>query len=274
MEACYNLQTCMDSALEEDVKLCAKHGFDLIEINFDKARQYLADHTIENLKQLLDENGIRCATINAIFAISFAGEKEWERILGELNEACTLGKALGAKGVIALTSERVDLPEGVTDQQIYEDTIEVLKRMSDAAEESGMMVGLEPVGTMAVGDVKTAWNIVKDIDRANVGIVIDDFNLYLWDLGADFDLIRDIDPEKILITHINDAEKIPFAKVDQMHRCMPGDGRIDVAHYMECVRATGYDGPVSIEILNPGIWAKGPEAVIPEAREKIGRFVN
>ena len=43
---------------------------------------------------------------------------------------------------------------------------------------------------------------------------------------------------------------------------------------MECVKATGYDGPVSIEILNSEIWAKGPETVIPEAYEKISKFVG
>lgn len=136
-----------------------------------------------------------------------------------------------------------------------------------------MAVALEPVGDMAVGDAKTAYEIVKKVDRKNVGVVIDDFNLYLWEPCTDYSDIEKIDPEKIAIVHINDAEDIPFALIDQMHRCMPGDGRIDVKEYMDRVRKTGYDGSVSIEILNPSIWDKGPEKVIPEAYEKIQRFL-
>ena len=58
-----------------------------------------------------------------------------------------------------------------------------------------------------------------------------------------------------------------------MHRCMPGDGRIDVQKYIDCLRSAGYNGPVSIEVLNPEIWARGPERVIPEAHRKIKKFV-
>lgn len=136
-----------------------------------------------------------------------------------------------------------------------------------------MQVCFEPVGTMAVGDIAFAWEIVQAVGRPEVGLVIDDFNLFMWDLGADFDVIRTVDPEKISIVHINDAEAIPFALLDQDHRCMPGDGRIDVAHYMECVRAAGYDGAVSVEVLNSRIWKKGAGVIIPEAYEKIKAYL-
>ena len=92
-----------------------------------------------------------------------------------------------------------------------------------------MHIGFEPVGTMAVPNLEWALNIVQKLNLPEVGLVIDDFNLYLWDLLSDVDLICTIPPEKISIVHLNDAEKIPFARLDQTHRCMPSDGRIDIA---------------------------------------------
>lgn len=274
MKCCYNLQTCSEtSTLEQDVRLCAKAGFPLIEINFQKAREYLDGHSLEDLRTLLQEYGLGCATINAIFAINFCSKAQWEDVCRQFRFACELGKATGADTVIVLSSERVDLPDGVTSEAVFEDTVRALNCLADMGKEAGMKIALEPVGTMAIGDIKTAWRLVQKVNRPEVGLVVDDFNLYLWDVGADFDVIRSLNPEKIFIAHINDAEKIPFAMIDQTHRCMPGDGRIDVQHYIDCLRCCGYDGPVSVEVLNPKIWAKGPETVIPEAYGKMKRFV-
>lgn len=274
MKRCYNLQTCSEtSTLEQDILLCAKVGFSLIEINFQKARTYLEDHSLHDLQNLMRENGLQCATINAIFSINFCTEEQWASVCEQFNFACELAKATGADKVIVLSSERVDLPTGVTAEDIFKDTVAVLRRLADMGRETGMKIAFEPVGTMAIGDIETAWNVVQAVDRPEVGLAVDDFNLYLWDLGSDLDKLCQLDPEKIFIAHINDAERIPFALLDQMHRCMPGDGRIDVQKYIDCLRCAGYDGPVSIEVLNPTIWAKGPETVIPEAFEKISKFV-
>lgn len=274
MELCYNLQTCAShSTLERDVALCAEAGFFYIEIDFAKARNFLENHELSDLTQLLSKYNIKCATINAIFGLNFCTDTQWDEIVKQFDFACDLGKAAGADTVIVLTNERVDLPVDVNDEDIFADTVQALQKLSDRGEKAGMKIALEPVGTMAVGDIDTAYRIVQCVGRQNVGLAVDDFNLFLWDLGADYEKISEIPSDKIFIVHINDAENIPFARIDQMHRCMPGDGRIDVEKYMTCVRASGYDGIVSVEVLNPAIWKKGPETVISEAFEKGKKFV-
>jgi len=274
MELCYNLQTCAEhSSLERDIELCSQAGFRFVEIDFAKAEAYLQNHTPDDLTLLLQGNDIRCATINAIFGLSFCTKEAWEKICARFDLGCMMGKAVGADTIIVLTSERKDLPDGVTDSDIFTDTVKALQKLADRGSPCGMRVALEPVGTMAVGDIETGWNIVRATERCNVGLAVDDFNLFLWDLGSDFGKIRELDPKKIFIAHINDAEKLPFAMLDQMHRCMPGDGRIDVSKYMECLRGTGYEGLVSVEVLNHSIWQKGPEIVIPEAYRKTKPFI-
>lgn len=275
MELCYNLQTCSGfSTLEQDVAFCAKTGFRYIEINFAKAEAYLKTHSLKELSSLIKSSGLHCATINAIFDLSFCSPEKWGKIVSQFEFASELGKACETDKVIVLSSERADLPEGVSDEAVFSDTVEVLNKLADLGVPHGMKIAFEPVGTMAVGDIRTGWEIVRSINRPEVGLVVDDFNMFLWDLCSDFDEIRKINPEKIFIAHLNDAEKLPFAKIDQMHRCMPGDGRIDVAKYVDCLRGTGYDGLLSVEVLNPAIWAKGPEIVIPEAYKKALKIIG
>jgi 2-keto-myo-inositol isomerase len=275
MQLCYNLQTCSEtSTLEQDIALCTKTGFRYIEINFAKAEAYLKNHSLSELTALLKGSGLICATLNAIFDLSFCTAERWSRICSQFEFACVLGKACNTDKVIVLSSERADLPAGVTDEAIFADTVTVLNKLADRGATSGMKIAFEPVGTMAVGNIRTGWDIIQTVNRPEVGLVVDDFNLFLWDLCADLDDIREINPAKIFIAHINDAEKLPFARIDQMRRCMPGDGRIDVARYIECLRGAGYDGLISVEVLNPTIWSKGPEIVIPEAYLKTRKIVG
>lgn len=274
MKPCYNIQTCDSSSLEQDVALCAKHGFKSIEICFAKADEYLKNHSLNDLTALLKEYDVTCETLNAIFDNSFLEGERLKRTEELFQHACELGQACGTDKVIVLSSERADLPQGVTEQNIWDDTVAILNHLADLGQPTGMKIAFEPVGTMAVGSLKRGHDIVKSINRPEIGLVVDDFNMFVYDLCSDMDEIREFDKDKIFIVHINDAEKLPFAWIDQTHRCMPGDGRIDVRKYIDCVRATGYDGPVSVEVLNPAIWAKGAEILVPEAYEKVMKFIQ
>ena len=275
MELCYNVQTCSGTSdLEEDIMLCSDVGFPYFEINFDKAQEYLKNHSMDELRRLIKESGLKCASVNAIFDISFCTKERWASLCSEFNFACELGKACGTDKIIVLPSERSALSEDITDTMIFEDTVEILTKLAEMGNPHNMKIAFEPVGTMAVGDIQIAMDIIGKVDRLEVGLVLDNFNMFLWDLCSDLDKILNFDPEKIFIVHINDAEKLPFAKIDQMHRCMPGDGRIDVKKYIGNLKAIGYEGIVSIEVLNPKIWEKGPKTVIPEAYQKIKAFVT
>ncbi len=273
MRTCFNVQTSMNSPLEVDLALCKQVGFEEIEISFAKAKDFLEHHTLEELGQLVSDSGLKCASINAIFSISFCDDRKWQRVKDEFEFASDLANAVGCQKIIVLTDERADLAEDITEEAIFEDTVNIINRLADIAVDRGTVVALEPVGTMAIGSAAAAYKVVMHVNRPEVQLVIDDFNLFLWDLGSDYSDIASINKDKIAVVHVNDAEKMPFALLDQMHRCMPGDGRIDVQYYMKQIKKTGYDGTVSVEILNPSIWAKNPEIIIQEAYEKLTRFL-
>lgn len=273
MKLCYNLNTSMNVPLEENIKALAASDFDACEINFTMAEDYLKNHTMDELKALIKGSGLKVITLNAIFETSFASEEEWERIYKEFDFVCELGTAFDCHAVVVLSGERKNLTAPVTKEEIYADSVKVLNRLADRGKATGMNIGYEPVGDMIVGDITSTWEIVQKVNRPEVGLVPDAFNLFLYDLNSDVDKIRDIDPEKITIVHINDAEDIPFTYIDQDHRCMPGDGRIDVMRYLEAVKATGYDGYVSVEILSPELWKKSAGELIKEAYEKTSALL-
>ena len=82
-----------DTAKLEMARTLEKAGFEAVEINFAKAREYLKGHSMEQLESLIASHNLKVATLNAIFEINFCNEKEWTRVTDEFRFACELGQA-------------------------------------------------------------------------------------------------------------------------------------------------------------------------------------
>ena len=206
MKLCYNVQTCAEgSSLENDVILCEKAGFRFMEINYAKTDEYLKDHTLEQLDTLMKDHGIQPVTVNAIFGTNLCSPEEWNRVVSQYLHACEIGQATGATKTIVLSSDWSQIPQGVTKEQIEANSIEVLHRLADIGKPYGMRICYEPVGTMCVPSIKASWDVVRKVDRPDVGLAPDIFNLFLFDLLRDVEDLREYDKDKIFIVHLHSS---------------------------------------------------------------------
>jgi 2-keto-myo-inositol isomerase len=82
-----------------------------------------------------------------------------------------------------------------------------------------------------------------------------------------------VDPEKIFILHMNDAEKLPKAELQDAHRLFPGEGVIPLAEIVAGLKNIHYDGPVSLEMFRPAYWIRPPEEVARKGIDAIRKFL-
>ena len=89
MELCFNEMTVMkNGALPEDIALCAQAGFSAVELRKGTLLRYLrGGGTLEALRQTLEEQHVRAASLNALESVSFQ-TKAGGRMLRELSEWC------------------------------------------------------------------------------------------------------------------------------------------------------------------------------------------
>ena len=101
-----------------------------------------------------------------------------------------------------------------------------------------------------VNDHRDAWEIVRRADHPNVGVILDSFHTLAR--KSDPDTIRSIPGDRIFFVQLADAPSIDMDLLywSRHFRNMPGEGDLDVVGFMRAVMATGYDGPVSLEIFN------------------------
>lgn len=123
--------------------------------------------------------------------------------------------------------------------------------LGERAAKRGLRVGYEALawGTH-VNDHRDVWEIVRRADHENVGVILDSF--HTLGRGIDPQTIRRIPGDKIFFVQLADAPKIDMDLLywSRHFRNMPGEGDLAVTDFMRAVMATGYSGPVSLEIFN------------------------
>ncbi|WP_246705267.1 bifunctional sugar phosphate isomerase/epimerase/4-hydroxyphenylpyruvate dioxygenase family protein [Rhizobium sp. RM] len=123
--------------------------------------------------------------------------------------------------------------------------------LGERAARHGVRVGYEALAWgRHINDHRDAWEVVRRADHANVGIILDSF--HTLSRKIDPNSIRSIPGDKIFIVQLADA---PLIDMDLLYwsrhfRNMPGEGDLPVVDFMRAVAATGYAGPLSLEIFN------------------------
>jgi len=125
------------------------------------------------------------------------------------------------------------------------------RALGELAAKRSLRVGFEALAWgRHVNDYRDAWEIVRRADHEAIGVILDSFHA----LAPNFPTaaIRAIPADKIFLVQLADAPTIDLDVLSwsRHFRCFPGQGDLPVLDFMESVAATGYAGPISLEIFN------------------------
>ena len=259
-----NGATTMKAALPQDVAAAAAAGFKALEIWAAKMDTYLENHAVEELKALFDGADLLPASINSIEFITFRPPGEYEEILARCRELCEMAQVLGCDKIVVVPSPTPN--EGAAWDRIRDESVRVLRQLSDVAAPHGVQLAFEFLGFpwCSVRTLAQCWEIVDETQRENVGLVIDTCHFYAG--GSTLDSIDRVPPEKILIFHINDVEDRPLETIEDAHRLLPGQGVIPLDDILGRLKDVDFDGLCSVELFRPEYWERDPAELAAAAR--------
>ncbi len=236
----------------------------MIELRDNKLDQFLAQGSLDDVRRMLREAGVAAWTINAISRVGVDGAAGTARAVARCRELSRYARAIECPWVLVVPGPT----EGRTDAQVMSDTVATLREMADAAAEFGISVAFEFMGFpwAAVRDVAGAWAVVQETNRPNLGIIVDTAHFYPG--GSTLESIKQVDPERLVVLHINDVEDVPKPDITDGHRLYPGEGVIPLQDILGAVRATGWDGVLSVELFREEYWRQDPLAAAREAKAK------
>ncbi len=272
MKIALNGATTMTADLETDIRAAAAAGYDLVELRSNKLYEYLETHSVEDLKALLAETGIGVLSINTLEHITWRSDEDYAAIKEECAKLCEISAAIACPYVLSVPGALRQGPK--TDDETIAESVRVLNELADIAEPFGIKIGFEFLGEAgnSVQTLDLGSRIVDLVGRDSVGNVMDTYHFYAG--NSSYEAIDNLDPNKLFIFHINDAEDLPKDQLNDSKRLFPGLGILPITEIKQHLDGIGYDGPVSVEIFRPEYWEQDPFEVARTAKDATEKILG
>ncbi len=244
--------------LEDFIDLVASTGAGAVGLTV----RALEEMSVPDLKRLLDERGLRVASLNSAgyFLYRDGARAQAQRDLGErLIEA---GAALDAETLVVITG---GLSHGDwTLEEARARVAEGIAELAERARPAGVRLGLEPIHPMDVLDKGVVNTIAEGLAIAephdNVGLTIDLYHSW-WDRDL-WAVLRRARDKVYLYQVCNVVTRDPAAKPD---RALFDEGVLEVGDIVRRVRGLGYAGFIEFELFPQHLRGRGAEEVIRAA---------
>jgi 2-keto-myo-inositol isomerase len=247
VRAALNGATLGPCSLEDELSATAAAGFDLVELRAPKLTE------TNNLRAALETHGLRAWSINSLEAVGEAP--------GLDAEARRLAEIAGASGCPYVLCVPGRVRDGLED---------AVGALAGACSSEGATLAFEFMG-FGWSAVRTLTDALAVADGAGrIPVVIDTFH---WARGGGtLAELEAVDAERIAVVHVNDVPDRPLDTLGDADRVLPGDGVLPLPQVVAALRGGGFDGVLSVELFNPGIWSRGLRPAAERARAALARL--
>jgi len=243
-------QVCtLRSPFEKDVEDFAAGACGAIEIWLGKLETYLESHTVDDVRALLDRHEMAAPVASfqgGLFTRSEEARREhWAHFRRRLELCQKLGVAtLVIVADVAGPLERPDV----------EQVTQSLAEAANAAGEHDVRLALEFQARSALGNnLETAAALVAECGSPHLGLCLDVFHYHAGPSKTE-DLAY-VTRDNLFHVQLSDLVGTLREFAADADRILPGDGEVPLGTLVEHLRRIGYEGYVSLEVMNPNIWA-------------------
>lgn len=248
--------------LREKLEAIAAAGFDGIEI-FEQ--DFIAhDGSPRDVGNMIRDHGLDITLFQPFRDFEGLPEPHRAKAFDRAERKFDLMQELGADLVLFCSSVHPKALGGI-DRAAAD-----FNALGERAAKRGLRVGYEALawGTH-VNDHRDAWEIVRRADHPSIGLILDSFHTLGRKLSPES--IRSIPGDRIFFVQLADA---PLIEMDLLYwsrhfRNMPGEGDLPVLDFMRAVMATGYGGPISLEIFNDQFRGGSPRTIAKDGLRSL-----
>lgn len=256
MRLAFSTNAYLRYPFEEAARRIAALGYEGLELLADVPHAWpagLLDGPKQAIRAAMEQNGLGFANINAFMmnAVNDHRQPYWypsflepdphyRRVrIDHTRRALSLCAELGAPHIT--TEPGGPLAEGQSRQEGIDLFVEALKPLAEHAQRVGVMLLIEPEPGLLVETTDQYLEVAERVGSPAIGLN--------FDVGHAYCVSEDI-PRAIarLAPHIKHYHFEDIAATRVHHHLVPGMGAIDFAEIIAAIRATGYDGWLTVEL--------------------------
>lgn len=259
--------SCLPSPFDRDVEELAAAECRQVEVWLTKLEQYLASHTLNDVRYALERFGMRLPVAamqgGVVASQGVAREEAWQLLRRRL----ALCQELGIGTLVVAC----DVPPPLTSATVAQ-VERSLRELAEAGEAHGVRIAIEFQAQSALGNnVQTAAALVNQVASAFLGLCLDAFH---WHVGpSTTEDLAYLTPQNLFHVQVCDLADTPRELARDAHRILPGEGDIPLAPLLAHLRKIGYAGCVSIELMNPQLWQVPPLQLADAAMASLRRLL-
>jgi sugar phosphate isomerase/epimerase len=248
MKLCISEATTLPCTFAEDVTAYADAGCTGLEVWLTKLETHLETHTTSETQRLLQDRGITLAAAAYQGGLLLSQGEQRKAHYDHFRRRLDLCQQLGIPTLLVVA----DFVDQV-DQTSLERSLVSLKQAAQWAAGFDVRLALEFRGSATFcSSLDTALALVEQCGEPNVGVNLDAFHYYTG--PSKFEDLALLTPQNLAFVQLADVAGVPRELATDGDRVLPGDGDFQLVPMVEQLRAIGYDGWVSLELMNPTLW--------------------
>jgi sugar phosphate isomerase/epimerase len=256
MNVAFSTNAYLKHSFAEAARRLASIGYAGVEVMADVPHAWpacLLEEQKQQIRDALRQNGLAVSNVNAFMmnAIGDARQKYWHPSwiepdrhyrqvrIDHTKRALTLARELGSPCIT--TEPGGPVASGDSWSAALKLFVEMLKPVAEHAEKEGVLLLVEPEPGLLIETAGQFEEFMRHIDSPAVGLNFDVGHFYC--VGDDPAATV---PRMAKYTRHYHLEDIAGTRVH--HHLIPGEGAIDFAATFRAIRASGYDGWVTVEL--------------------------
>lgn len=233
----------LSGTLPEKLEAAAAIGFDGVEIFENDLLTF--DGTPADIRRIAADLGLAITIFQPFRDFEAMPEPQRRRNLDRAEKKFDVMQALGTDLLLVCSN----IQPATIDDPVR--AAADLREMAERAAKRGLRISYEALAWgRHVNRWRQAWDIVQRAGHPALGLALDSFHTLALD--DDFTGIAALPADRIFFVQLADAPRLHSDPLSwsRHFRNFPGQGALDVAGFLRATLASGYDGPLSLEIFN------------------------
>jgi sugar phosphate isomerase/epimerase len=251
---------CLSGTLEDKLSAAAAAGFAGVEL-----LEYDLVMSPWSPRRLAEETAGLGLSVEVYqpFHVETVAPDHFGAVLRHAERKFDLLSELGASVLVCCSSRSA---AGLDDDDL---AAEQLHALAARAEQRGLRLAYEAVPWGRLRTHEDAWRIVQRVDHPALGLCLDSF--HVLSLGNDPRAIAQIPGDKVFHVQLADAPRLNMdVREWSLHyRMFPGQGSLDVAGFLRQILASGYAGPLALEVFNDVYQQEDPRHAATDAMRSM-----
>jgi sugar phosphate isomerase/epimerase len=248
MRACISEATTLSAPFADDVRGYADGGCHAMEVWLTKLETHLEQNSPSDTRKLLEDREMTLAAASYQGGLLLSQGDQRRAHHDHFRRRLDLCQSFGIRTLLVVADfvEKVDAAD-------LERAVVSLTQAAQWAAGFDVRLALEFRGSATFcSSLDTALSLVAACGERNVGVCLDVFHYYTG--PSKFDDLGLLTRDNVAFVQVCDLAGVPRELATDADRILPGEGDFRLEPIIERLRAIGYDGWVSLELLNPRLW--------------------